>query len=1257
MKIIQIFFFNLSYFLQKIPDSFFNTEIADTIVKISQILFSFNERTDFVIFSLKEEEEDYSDLIKKYNSSILFNQKIILKFNYSDQKKNFEEIKTVLNTIHSNKKESLTLEMMKIINILLYYDRDKYKKFCCKEHSEYFNTKCEIMNPELCEVIKPLEDILKLYFKQYNTEASSMIKDNKDKNMEIAKTGYDLINLFEVLTIDSSPCLQKMIIKLFVEFFNSNLSQAYKYVNLIEKDKKMFDICLFVFKSSIFDVKLEILNLIFLLNKMKNNLTKMPATKIKDKDKDKEILQTVDLSGLKEIFILNNILPYYLLSKEELKNVQIDKIKKQFYVSGAEYNYLNKTDIEQKLFSIINRDKLNETILNLFSCIYKAFKENSSNPLYLNLLISILSKADLVLNINFLVNLQKTKNIIKDISSNQKLLYWLLETSFQAFMMKSTNYDKNKFMSRLYFSNVIEEKDIKTKIDQLNELCNDLLLEIFKNNIYKLDYLMTWSKYYYQLTLDNNKITNDLLQKFLFNILIEIDNKKIKKEITPDILDKDSQKQELYFMNILFEFITYFKYTPAKNDKEMAIKIKEDNVIFDELSSTFRNILKNDTKNDIVSESLKNKMKNYTFLKKLFLYFAPLWNKILRDENDIFGRYIENKKNLNSYISEIEILFYQFDDINELNVDSSQKNIANKGIQCIYILYHFFIILFNCGGDKEEIKEIITVFRHFLIFLIVSSCTLSTTIDKKKRKWPKTEDYQMVQSTVKNILYNSFYFFHTNIKIYDEIIETKKNISETDKDYYLYIKHLLYENYGHFLKTLNGIFRVTKKEEEKKSSKKGIKNILSKVKGFFTDSEGVKSSGPYTLMEKLYENLNLDVDSSYLNKIPNIEFKTKVVKNTAINPKLEESIKSLIKDPKIKSFFNSISYPSKEGDDLNKNKLYPFVDCIKRRTSLLNWFIPCYDNLPNIDCDINDPKYYILPKLLLVCDYFRSNPYEEALNKNIINFNADINKKILLNFKKYTIEDKARIFQYAQVKKRLFSFLGIWSTKEFFYNTDKYELKYKLVNHLTEDYTRVLLKPILNIDYYLPEFSKFNYDGLFRKNEKKIDIYRSTDLSFIIKEHKQPLIKDKKEDEEEKEGNEQKKENIEEIKKTEEKIIDENKQEEYNILYDLKLKDYKDLENITMDKEKMNSNMTNELFREYIEQKLVSNPSQNIQADSCLIKQSFHLTGVLFTNKAGIGFYSYNKIHKENDEDLMLKGIHVSVLCLVFKIPNMIIIL
>jgi hypothetical protein len=963
---------------------------------------------------------------------------------------------------------------------------------------------------------------------------------------------------------------------------------------------------------------------------MKNNLTQIST--VKTKDKDKEVLPSVDLTGVKEIIILNNILPYYLLPKEELKNAQIDKIKKQFYISGTEFNYLNKTDIEKKLFSCINQSKINKNTIDLFTGIYKQFKEKSSNPIYLNLLIRILLKADIALILNFLANLLKEKKIIKDISESQILLHWLLETNFQAFMMKSTNYDKSKFMSRLYSSELIDENEIKNKIDLLNKLCNELLLEIFKNKIYKLDYLLTWAKYYNQLTLDNNKITNDLLKEFLFSILIEIDKIKIGKEITPDRIDSDS----LYFMNILFELITYFKYIPVKNDKEVIIKLKEDSSIIDEISSSFRTLLINDdTKNETISQPLKTKWKYYTFLKKLFLYFVPLWNKILKEDNDLFGKYIENKKNLNAYISETEILFYQFDDVKELNVDP-QKNIANKGIPAIYILYNCFTVLFIYGGDKEEMKEIINVFRHFLIFLIISSCTLSTTIDKKKRKWPKAEDYQMVQITVKNILYNSFHFFVTNIKRYDEILESNKSLSETDKNYYLYIKLLLYEAFGHLIKTLNGLYRVTRKEVEKKSNKKGFKNILSKMKGLFSDSEGVKASGPYAIMEKLYENLGLDIDSSYLNKIPNIEFKSKDVKNTALNPKIEECIKSLIKDPKIKNFFNAISFPSKDGDDLDKNKIYPFVDCIKKRALLLNWFVPCYDNLPNIVCDINDSKYYIIKKLLLVCDYFRVSPYDETLNKNIVAFNSDINKKLFLNIKKEDIEEKAKIYKYVKIKKRLFSFLGIWSTKEFFYNKDKYELKYKLINHLTEDYTRVLFKPILNIDYYLPIFSKFNYDNLFRKNENKKEIYHLTDLSFIVKEHKKPLIEDddQKEEKEEKEEKKEEKINNKDVeKKTEENRTNDNQQHEFNILYDLKMRYYKDLNNITMDKDKMNNDLNQELFGEYIKQRFSSNSSQIIQVDSCLIKPTFHVNGILFSNSGGIGFYGFNKIHKENDEE------------------------
>ena len=45
--------------------------------------------------------------------------------------------------------------------------------------------------------------------------------------------------------------------------------------------------------------------------------------------------------------------------------------------------------------------------------------------------------------------------------------------------------------------------------------------------------------------------------------------------------------------------------------------------------------------------------------------------------------------------------------------------------------------------------------------------------------------------------------------------------------------------------------------------------------------------------------------------------------------------------------------------------------------------------------------------------------------------------------------------------------------EDFFYNTKKYKLKYKLLNHYTNDFTKIFLAPIIDFDYYLPKFSKF----------------------------------------------------------------------------------------------------------------------------------------------------------------------------------------
>ena len=1109
------FFFNLGFFLEKMPDLIFTSEFAESMINLSQILLSFMSQDTFV------------ELNKQYHTYILFNQKLLFKFKHTEQKKIVEQIKSVLTKVYShNQDDNLNIDIMKIINIMLYYDKDKYSKFCCKKHSEYFNTKSEVMDPEISEVLKPFEDILKLYFKKYNNDAALFIKEGKDnkdsKNaiIELPKSGNDLINLFEVLTMGVSPCIQKSIINLFYEFFNENLKQANKYVNLIEKDGKVFDICLFVFKSSIFDVKNDILNLIYLFLKIKNILNQPPASASKTKEKEKEILPSIKISLLKAIFITNNLLPFYLFPKEELENGQIDKIKKQFYINGEEYNYLNRNEIENKLFANYNQAKLKDMILDLYTNIYKVFTEDLFISTNLKFLIKLLTKSDTSLIITFLQNLNnaiKDKKKSDEIYENQDLLHWLLETNFQAFMIKATNYDKQKFISKFYSENN-DEKDLKTKIDSINKFCNELLINIFKKDIYKLDYLLTWAKYYKELSQNNSKITYDLVLEFIINILIEVDKNKIQKEIIlcekNDTVNNNVQKEGLYFMNLLFELITYFKYTPVKKGNDDNILLNEDKNIYEDLFSSFGTILINDQKKNKFSQSLKTKWKYYSFLKKLFQYFTPLWNKILKEENDIFGKYLENKKTINTYISEAEIFFYSFDDTNYINSnpeEPTKKVTCNRGIHTIYILYHYFTNLFNLGGDKEEIKEIVNDFRLFLTSVIISSCTLSTNIDKKKRKWPKPEDYQMVQLNVKNILYHAFYFFYTNIKKFDEILESNKNLTPEEKDYNLYIKNLLYETFGFLLKILNRTFRQIRKEVDKKHNKKGMKGFLSKMKGIFSDSEGIKTSGPYFLMEKLYVNIGLDTNfdvKNYLDNIPHIDFKSKDIKNVTVNSKLEECVKSFIKETKIKNFFEAISIPSKDEEELNKNKLYPFIEYIKKRTELLNMFIPCYDNLPNVNYDIIDEKNEILKKLLLVSDYFAESPFEESLYKNIKEINKDINNKVLLNLKKDDIEEKTKIYKYTKDKKKLFSFLGIWSNPDFFYNKNKYEIKYKLVNHLSEDFTRVLLKPVLNIDYYLPEFTQFNYENLFRKQKNKKELLCLADLSFIVKEHKTPLMPD-----------------------------------------------------------------------------------------------------------------------------------------------------
>ena len=112
---------------------------------------------------------------------------------------------------------------------------------------------------------------------------------------------------------------------------------------------------------------------------------------------------------------------------------------------------------------------------------------------------------------------------------------------------------------------------------------------------------------------------------------------------------------------------------------------------------------------------------------------------------------------------------------------------------------------------------------------------------------------------------------------------------------------------------------------------------------------------------------------------------------------------------------------------------------------------------PNADKNLSKEILYLLPL------------YEKELSK--------YSNNSLEN----TIQKKNR---YKAIKKRSFSWNGLWSDKKLFFETPE-KLKLKIINHYTKTLMKPLLSPILDIDYYLPEFTDFKKENLFKKNDKE----------------------------------------------------------------------------------------------------------------------------------------------------------------------------
>ena len=242
------FFLHLSYFLEKIPEEFYDNSLTGICKSISSFLTTqINESADFF------------ELTQQFHNYILMDERILFKFNHEEQKEIIEIISHVIESIDPDKK-TLSIDIIKIIKILLHLDQDRHTIFCCKEHSEYFTENFGIMNPELYLRLQPIEQLLHHLFREFEEK----VRCNDPVSNEIAN---NLFKLFTLVTYDVSPCIQKMIIRLFSSFLDKHFDNYFQKLN---KEEQIMNICLFILKSSVCDIKKDILNLIFIILKYEN---------------------------------------------------------------------------------------------------------------------------------------------------------------------------------------------------------------------------------------------------------------------------------------------------------------------------------------------------------------------------------------------------------------------------------------------------------------------------------------------------------------------------------------------------------------------------------------------------------------------------------------------------------------------------------------------------------------------------------------------------------------------------------------------------------------------------------------------------------------------------------------------------------------------------------------------------------------------------------------------------------------------------
>ena len=1151
------FFSCLSLFMEKIPSKFYSLSVLQSIIGLLNLPL-INKNDEIKNLESKKEKTDNSNSkSNNFINLILLNERIITKFTPKAQIELWEGVYDIFKKDLTKLQE--TLSTPKICLLLRFYDEKRYEQFCCYKHACLFNNgnisenKSNIMYPEMNIKVGILFKIIQLYI---------------DKITE----GNQVEDIFKLLSLDLSPCLQKKIINLYISHFNSKkVSEKIKEQTLIKLLKnKYFELSEYVLKVSLLDVRIEIFKLFNLF-----------ITKYKQKLIDYLDKHSVDMTQI-FCFLGYNLLPNKLI-------VEIDLGKKLGISNDKKGNLMTVNDLKKT--STINEALLNqnkkyvklidffdkkeyEDYLNLFwSLLNSSIKYDQTlydtqieskdkkmliNPFVFIFSIDFASKVSAFYINEFLkelISLLKDEEIAnKNIFHNDKIFFpWLIDTIF--YFHNTENYDS------------IYNKEV---INSIQTMSIDILCDLFSKNkeqkeiSRRLKYILDYSYYYKNNNIDTKKLKENMrITRF---ILLK------SFECLKDFIDIKSK--------ICFEFMIL--YNNSKN-------------IFSEEGFQFKEINPFTEKDFLEMDKLEenNIFNSWETVDRLVEI-----NKIMNNEDDIV------EENLNSESGSIND--DEERDSNTFVVVNTtiEKNKATNDLNIIpdYIfdgINHKNNILFEENIQKNDLESIWTDYKLFYYindYYRKNVWGLEFLCKKAKKNYDKNNF-----STISKELY----------KVYGEVKENKNSLI---KDI---LKHINFENKSKkklnvfylnlILLTISIEICQTKEEKDDLISQYEeflfffVLSTINLIANNPMDNKNKKNNKFLIFFQSMFYNI-IGYGFLYLKKKNKQKYNE--IKNRIISPFFAKDGKKIITNIVKNVIGRLFIIKDSSKDDFNiddekakqVNRHSRATTMFSRNTFFFNKKKAVSHNIIENDNNENDNIIFrgdanaIVNEIIEGTVNFYKNEKIVSPRSHILEFyNKEINEEsnfIGMGYKELNlkvIEEEKRIYKtlkeiipflenevkkywnnscldqlkrrrdYKKTKKKLFSWNGFWSDRKLFFEHPEY-LKLTIKNHFTKEMTKVVLSPILDIDYYLPKFKHFNKDNLFNKDNYKYVISLNVEEILKIDEDEKKVNKlDSAKLNNEKIEKIEKIDKIEEIGKNEE--INENQKEIVDLDTNLKIND------------------------------------------------------------------------------------------------------